>query len=289
MQWLSKNDYLCNRITDFVSMNKKESIAKWIEARLYRGFYTFTYADVKNDFLSYEDSYIKLAINRLVKSKTIISPTKGFYVIVPVEYALSGLVPPTFYIDQMMAYLKRGYYIGLLNAAAFYGAAHQRPQSFTVFNDGASLRDGNRSGIMFDFIKSKRIIPTLLTSHKTKLGSIKVSCPELTAIDLIENQDKVGGLNRVCTVLNELVDSLEFDKVDISFYTVYGIPVYQRLGYILEAVLEENDKADSLYAKIKSLGMTFRKVPFKIGKDVEGCEIDSRWKIIINQEIEIDE
>ncbi len=85
-------------------MDKKESIAKWIKARLYRGFYTFTYADVKSDFSSYEDSYIKLAINRLVKSKTIISPTKGFYEIVPVEYALSGLVPATFYIDQIHGY-----------------------------------------------------------------------------------------------------------------------------------------------------------------------------------------
>ena len=37
--------------------------------------------------------------------------------------------------------------------------------------------------------------------HKTQTGHINVSCPELTAVDLVENEKSVGGLNRVCTVL----------------------------------------------------------------------------------------
>ncbi len=74
-------------------------------------------------------------------------------------------------------------------------------------------------------------------------------------------------------MLNELIDSLDFDKVDTGFYTMYGIPVYQRLGSILDEILEE--KANSLYANIKSFGMTFRKVPFKLGKCIQYGEIDS--------------
>jgi hypothetical protein len=49
-------------------------------------------------------------------------------VVVPVEYELKGVVPPVVYIDWLMAYLQKNYYIGLLNAATFYGAAHQQPQ-----------------------------------------------------------------------------------------------------------------------------------------------------------------
>lgn len=268
---------------------ERETLARWIEQRLYRGFYTFTYQDVEKEFPSWDSSYISTALNRIIRQNKIISPTRGFYVLIPVEYALSGLVPATFYVDQMMSYLERDYYVGLLNAAGFYGAAHQRPQTFTVINNGASIRDGVRAGINFVFINKSHIDSQFIRQHKTKLGSINVSSPELTAIDLIDNQSKVGGLNRVCTVMNELVDSLDFSNVDDSLFKIYGIPIYQRLGYILDVILEEADLAESLYNRLKSLNISFRKTVFKTGKKTVGCNINEKWKIIINQEIEIDE
>lgn len=266
----------------------RETLAKWVELRLYRGFYTFTYQDVKSEFSLWNDSYINTAINRLVKLKTIVSPAKGFYVIIPVEYALSGLVPATFYIDQMMSYLNRHYYIGLSNAAGFYGAAHQRPQTFTVINDGASLRNGIRAGINYSFINRKKIFSDFITTRKTKLGSINVSSPELTAADLTECQGEVGGLNRVCTIMSELAESLNFSMIDTSYFSIYGSPVYQRLGYILDEVLEESELADTLYSKMKELNIPFRKTLFKTGKASAGCDVNEKWKIIINQEIDID-
>ena len=268
---------------------ERETLARWVEQRLYRGFYTFTYQDVEKEFPSWDNSYTSTAINRIIRQNKIIAPARGFYVLIPVEYALSGLVPATFYVDQMMSYLERDYYVGLLNAAGFYGAAHQRPQTFTVINNGASIRDGVRAGINFVFINKSHIDSQFIRQHKTKLGSINVSSPELTAIDLIDNQAKVGGLNRVCTVMNELVDSLDFSNVDDSFFKIYGIPIYQRLGYILDVILEEADLAESIYNRLKSLNISFRKTVFKTGKRTVGCDINEKWKIIINQEIEIDE
>lgn len=270
-------------------MKKGETLSQWVDQRLYRGFYTFSFQDAAKEFASWQNSYLKTSINRLIRQSKIISPAKGFYVITPIEYALSGLVPATFYVDQMMTYLNRNYYVCLLNAAAFYGAAHQRPQSFTITHDGATITSGTRSGIDFSFIKKTRIDSQFIRKFKTKLGSINVSSPELTAIDLIENQYKVGGLNRVCTVMNELADSLDFSNVDDSFFKIYGVPVYQRLGYILDEVLEESELADSLLARLKALDVVFRKTSFKTGKDTIGCDINEKWKIIINQEIEIDE
>jgi hypothetical protein len=41
-----------------------------------------------------------------------------------------GIVPPEFYIDDLMKHLTRPYYVSLLNAAAFYGAAHQNRKFF---------------------------------------------------------------------------------------------------------------------------------------------------------------
>ena len=285
----SKNDYLCRRIGNSIDMDKEISIAEWIEHRKFRGFYTFSLDEVKNHFSSFTPTYIATALNRLATQKIIISPTKSFYVIIPTEYALTGVVAPTFFVDQMMEFLKRKYYIGLLNAAEFYGAAHQRPQTFTIVNTYPEIRNGERSNIRFVFICRKDIKDKFIVRHKSRLGTINVSCAELTAIDLVANEEKVGGLNRVCSVLNDLVDSIDFKKVDDSIYSIYPISVYQRLGYILESILEENSLADQIYEALKRLGGRIRTIPFKKGKASEGYVSENRWKVIENQEIDIDE
>lgn len=270
-------------------MNRAPSIAQWVEHRKFRGFYTFSLDELKDDFSSFSSTYIATALNRLVRQKTIISPAKGFYVIIPTEYALTGVVAPTFFIDQMMELMKRKYYIGLLNAAEFYGAAHQRPQTFTVINTYPEIRSGERSNIRFAFISRKDIDDRYIVKHKSRLGTVNVSSAELTAIDLVANEEKVGGLNRVCSVLNDLVDSIDFNKVDNNIYSVYPISVYQRLGYILESILEKNSLADKVYTSLIRLDGRIRKIPFKSGKATEGYLSDNRWKVIENQEIDIDE
>lgn len=267
----------------------KESINYWIEQRKLRGYYVFSYEDVRRAYPSKSEEYISTSLTRLIANKTIINPTRGFYVIIPIEYALTGVVPAVFYIDRMMEYLNRKYYVGLLNAASFYGAAHQRPQSFCVMNDKAALRNGERAGIDFTFVHVNHIYSNYLNSHKGKLGNINVSSPELTAIDLVAYQNKIGGLNRVCTVMNELTDSLDFNNVGPDFFAIHGLPVYQRLGYILEYVLEEYELSGSLYTKMNDYGfIKFRKIPFKIGKSMNGSEQNKKWKVNVNQEIEID-
>lgn len=81
---------------------ERETLARWVGQRLYRGFYTFTYRDVEKNFHLGTTLKRPIALNRIIRQNKIISPTRGFYVLVPVEYALSGLVHATFYVDQMM-------------------------------------------------------------------------------------------------------------------------------------------------------------------------------------------
>ncbi len=271
-------------------MKLNETIADWIELRKKRGLYTFCIEDVLKAFPYYNYQYIFTSLGRQIKSEHIISPTRGFYVIIPTEYALTSNVPPTFYIDRMMQYLKRDYYIGLLNAAEFYGAAHQRPQSFTVINTLPTLRSGVRSHVKFEFITTRqRLNHNLIIKHKSKLGTINVSSAELTALDLVANEHKIGGLNRVCSVLNDLAESFDATRINAEYLGIYPTPVYQRLGYILELILGANDLADILFDMIIKLGKRVRPIPFKIGKPIEGSTYANRWKVIENQEIELDE
>jgi hypothetical protein len=46
-----------------------------------------------------------------------------------------------------MKYLGREYYVGLLNAAALHGSAHQQPQEFTVITNTSNLRNTLKKGI----------------------------------------------------------------------------------------------------------------------------------------------
>ena len=100
------------------------------------------------------------------------SPLRGFYVIITDEYALRGTVPQAVYLDQMMQHLERKYYVALLNAAEYHGAAHQAPMSFCVMivsvaklegfvlAGGGSGRDGSgadKTGIKGNFCFDGRI------------------------------------------------------------------------------------------------------------------------------------
>ena len=228
-----------------------ETLSDWIESREVRGYYTFTKEDIEKQFPSAGKVYIKTALYRLAAKAKIVSPWRNFYVIMPVEYSLKGVIPPVFYMDQLMSYLGKRYYVALLNAASFYGASHQRVQTFSLMVEQPSMRNTSKSG---------------------------------TSILFFSN-----GLNRVCTVLNELAVTMNLDSLDDFFFKTSAIPVFQRLGYILEHVLERADLAETLYSKMKVAGLKFRKIPFKINKPTEGCEVDKKWKVIINQEIEIDE
>lgn len=266
-----------------------ENLSEWIGNREMRGYYTFTKEDIEKRFPSLGKDYMKTYLSRLVAKAKIISPWRNFYVIMPIEYSLKGIVPPVFYIDQLMAYLDKKYYVSLLNAASFYGASHQRVQTFSVTVELPYMRSTSKNGTSILFFSKKDIQTEFIRKHKTQTGYINVSSPELTAVDLIENEKSVGGLNRVCTVLNELSDAMNLGSLNESFFKTSSAPVFQRLGYILEHILERNDMAETLYSQMKVAGLKLRKVPFKTSKPTDGCEADTKWKVIVNQEIEIDE
>ena len=216
------------------------------------------------------------------------SPVQGFYIIVPTEYRLKGVVPPVFFIDQLMRFLGRQYYIGLLNAGAFYGAAHQRPQTFTCIVDGLPIRSINRKGITILFHRKANIPMAFTRQFKTQMGYVNVSSPCLTALDLILFEQHNGGLSRAATVLAELVPELNFSEQPVELLQCFSTPIIQRLGYILECVLEEQATADELFALAKQANISFRKVVLKVAKP-ETDNLNKRWKIIDNQPIEIDD
>jgi len=273
-------------------MSKKETynISNWIIDLQKRGTITFSRDEVEKQFPNSSNYAINFSLNRLAENKNIASVWKGFYVIIPIEYATWGSAPPALYIDYLMQYINRKYYIALLNAAEFYGAAHQRPQQYSVVCEFPSVRDLSKKDTLVHFVVTRKTIPqSWLKSFNTQKGVVIVSKPELTAADLITFQKEIGGLNRACTVLYELMEVVRFGKLDKSFFEYVPTSTIQRLGYLLEKELEQSKQADILYSKAQTHGCKFQKIPLKYSKPTENCETDKKWNVIINEYIEIDD
>jgi hypothetical protein len=74
----------------------------------------------------------KTALRRLKEQGRIVSPRRGFYVVVPPEYRAAGSPPASWFIDELMRYLDQPYYVGLLSAAAIHSASRQQSMVFQV-------------------------------------------------------------------------------------------------------------------------------------------------------------
>jgi predicted transcriptional regulator of viral defense system len=122
----------------------------------------------------------KLALNRMAKQR-------GFYVIVPPEYHSLGCLPADQFIPALMKSLGQTYYAGLLSAAQYHGAAHHRPQEFQVFL-AKNRRPIQCGRVRVAFIARKHIADVAVQSFNTPRGTILVSTPEATAIDLVGYQ-----------------------------------------------------------------------------------------------------
>ena len=271
-------------------MNTAASIKEWINKLQQNGKLYFSIEQVAEAFPNLQSTGIRSALTRLSAKNSIVSVWKGFYVIVPISYTVKGILPPVMYINHLMKHIQRPYYVGLLNAAAFYGAALQQPQVFSVIIQHPTLRDNNKKNVRLQFV-ARRNFPAdeLLETRNTQTGYVKISSATLTAADIIQYEKEIGGLNRACTVLNDLMELLDFTKTPDSFFDTVSISTIQRLGYLLENVLESPDLANQLYDKALQANCRFQIIPLKIGKSVKEKQTDRKWKIIINTDIEIDE
>ncbi len=265
------------------------SLEAWINGLLSRGKMSFSLAQLKKELHGHSEIAIKRSLDRLSKKGAILSIHKGYYLIIPAQYASRGVLPPQLFIDGLMKYLERSYYVGLLSAAAMHGAAHQQPQEFYVITTSPAMRSTHKKSIKINYI-TKSIIPDkYLDQKKTETGYIKVSSPELTALDLFRYEKHVGGLNRIGTILNELTEAFQIERINHELIKLSSASSIQRLGYILDIVLENQQYADKLFEASQKANVRFNRIPLDGEEETLGFSSANRWNIIVNTEIDIDE
>lgn len=262
--------------TDFSS----PSVRDYITALSSRGRYHFGLKEAQQA-LGVSEAAAKMALNRLAAQKRIATPARGFYVIIPPEYSRLGCLPADQFIPALMERLGLSYYAGLLSAAQYHGAAHHRPQEFQVML-GKARRSIHCGQVRVVFVVRKRLQDVPVQSFNTPRGTVRVSTPEATAVDLIGYHGHAGGLDQVATVLSELAERIDAEKLALAVAAA-PIPWVQRLGYLLELV-DATALADVLKSWLQ--GRVHQTAPLLTGAPAKGAPRDTAWKLLINADVE---
>lgn len=249
----------------------------------------FSFSDVKDAFPVSTEKTIANTLSRLVKRGTLALLAKGFYCVIPPQYALQGVLPPSYYVNQLMGYYDKPYYVGLLSAAVFWGAAHQRPQQFSIMTSPPKFRRSqNRNSILLWYYRQS-IPEEFLLEKNTETSAVKYSSAELTAIDLVQYEQHIGGLSRASTVLSELLESTDFRGASDGLFSYTTLPTIQRLGYIVEVVLEDKEQADIIYDEMMRYRSKIQYCYLSNHHRRDKDFVNKRWRIYINSEIEPDD
>ncbi len=233
-----------------------------------------------------EDQAVNNDLSYLVSKEDILPLRKGFYLIIPPRYSKLGVLPLELYVDKLLKYLERNYYIGLYSAAKHHGAAHQQIQREYIITDGHSLLDISKNGIEIKFFTASTWPTYNIIQKKSDAGYYHISDPALTAVDLIYHQRKLGGINRMLANLEELIEVISSENI---YKLVEWYPhksVLQRLGFILDLVKTNNNISSILFSQL--MKDKFYPVLLSPGKKVRPGAVDNKWKVDVNLELESD-
>jgi len=232
-----------------------------------------------------EGTSLKFELARLVEKKEIVNLRKGFYLIIPPRYSKQGFLPIQLYIDKLCKSLNRNYYLGFYSAAKFHGASHQQTHREYVMIEKPKLIDIKKSDIDIRFITSSNWPIRNIIEKKSDAGIFKISSPALTAVDLIHHQSKLGGLNRLFTIIEELSEEItDSDLNDLLTWYPHRSTL-QRLGFILEELqtdLNFNVILDYLQSNQYFPVLLSPKANQKPGS------VDNNWKVDVNIKLESD-
>jgi predicted transcriptional regulator of viral defense system len=273
-------------------LQPRSSLAKYLTDLQSEGRITFTRDEARNALGITEAAFLKAA-TRLQKLHMLFNPRHGFYVAVPPQFLSWKAPPPPWYIDALMRHEGRHYYVGLLKAAELHGATHQAVMEFQVVTDRQLPKiPAGRSWITFHFRKDLNSLRAGIFERNTDTGTMKVSSPELTALDLLRYIHVAGGVDAVATVLVDLGEKIDGHKL-AAMAVHFDRAFVQRLGYLLDR-LGHAERAQALHQYL----MATKTVPWvaleppRRGAGASApkpVERNERWHVTVGRHPEVDE
>jgi predicted transcriptional regulator of viral defense system len=247
--------------------------------------YSFSLDELQRE-LGRSMTAIRSELSRLVNKGEIVNLRKGFYLIIPPRYSFSMKLPIQLYGEKLFRFLNKDYYLGLYTAAKIHGASHQQVQRDYVMTSSPKLNDIFNSTFDIKFFTTSHWPAKNILSKNADAGTYRVSSPGLTALDLIYHQTRLGGLNRMLAVIEELTE--EIDQQDLtdllSWYP--GKSTLQRFGFLLEVFGGTEQHKEQIFEHLKST--EYYPVLLSPNSQQKPGSVDNKWKVDVNMKLESD-
>lgn len=272
-----------------------KTLEQYLDTQVSRGRYTFSKAEAQNATHTSPKALIAAA-ERLKKKRRLVSLKRGFYLILRPEDQGIGAPSPERWIAPLMDYLHADYRISLLRAAAFHGSSHQAAMVFQVIAP-KQIKDIviGRHRVQFIYQEPNAFERTnrseWLGQLKSDTGFAKIAGPELTLLDTARYFHKSAGLNGAAQIVHDLGEKADARKLAAAA-KAYENTAVRRLGYLLEHFHIQR-QADALlpFAKkaksTKLLDPASKPISSILGTSIPSLP-NAKWKLIINEVVEID-
>lgn len=253
----------------------------WLQSK---GRQTFTLQEAVAHFNLSHKSVLEI-LGRLRRSNQIITLTDGLYSLVHPSEREHG-IRPLHVINAVMNYCQLPYYVALLSAADFWGAAHHKPQVLQVIvSEQRMLR--RLKDLRIELHVQKHFSKKGIIEKTNETGLFSISSVELTALDVITYESACGGFSNVCLIIDDLKPKIDMEKMIAIAKEYPFFSSVQRLGFILEA-FSEKEEFES-FQELK--GWVIKQKPSLtslLPSNPRGGEVHHDWKIVKNVKMELE-
>lgn len=269
---------------EFISKPRARKAAqRFVEFRQARGQITFTLAELQEEtglsFTAARDQ-----VKRLGKHIVRVSPRQDFFLILRPEQLPIGAPPAFWWLDAYFRRVRQPYYVGLLTAAAEYGSSHQAVQVIQVLTS-SPLRALKVGRVRVQFFVKKSVGDVPAADLPLAYAPLKISTPEVTALDLVRYAHRIGGIARAVHVIRDLLPRVSKKRLRNAVANESEISNLQRLGFILE-YLKRPDLSELVLARLPSkLNWVYLAQHNANGMGLE-TKRDSTWSVLVNSVIQ---
>lgn len=266
-------------------MAKHVSIRNIPDYLLERGQHWATTKELQQ-FTGVNAHAVAVGMARLRATGRMFSPAKGLHVVIPPEYRTWGAPPALDFVHPMMTVLNREYYVAMLSAAELHGSAHQRVQVLQVMVQ-RPVPDRDFGRARFEFFVGRHVTQVGVMMKNSNTGTVRVSTPEVTALDLASRPIDCGGVSHVATVIAEISTGVGLHPTHLDIAARhYSGATLRRLGWILEFVGSPFDLG-TLERRVKIQPETRASMLLDPSGPRRG-KSSRRWRLVENATVEPD-
>ncbi|MFW6120298.1 MAG: type IV toxin-antitoxin system AbiEi family antitoxin domain-containing protein, partial [Petrotogales bacterium] len=227
--------------------------------------------------------YARKMLFSLNKKGALYRIAKGCYIVIPPDMIANPskfINDPYLVIDQLMEIFDEKYYVGYQSAAQLHGIAEQMPLSVSVvvLNQRRPLHFGNQR-IGFRKVSKAKFFGVERIKYSGSF--LNISDKEKTIIDCLERYDLCGGIDEVARMISNALENINGKKL-LEYLKRFGNqPLLQRMGFILDRLLQNGFDIDK--ELLKDMEKLVGRRAYYLDPKMKGNgRYSKRWKIFEN-------